>query len=87
MRMADGWVIKDNKFADNAGGTYVDNGVPLIPGTNTYPAPPWVSTSYGLTPRALFPDLLSIRNIGAADGWRGRVVRGFFRILRAVTGV
>jgi hypothetical protein len=33
------------------------------------------------------PDLLSIRNIGAADGWRGRAVRGFFRVLKWVTGV
>lgn len=35
----------------------------------------------------LCPDLLSIRYLGAADGWRGRVVRGFFHVLRAVTGV
>jgi hypothetical protein len=33
------------------------------------------------------PDLLSIRDIGAADGWRGYVVRGFFRVLKWVTGV
>lgn len=33
------------------------------------------------------PDLLSIRDIGAADGWRGKVVRGFFRLLKVVTGV
>lgn len=35
----------------------------------------------------LCPDSLSIRNIGAADGWRGRVVRVFFRVLKWVTGV
>ena len=29
----------------------------------------------------LCPDLLSIADIGEADGWRGRVVRGFFRVL------
>jgi hypothetical protein len=38
-------------------------------------------------PRALCPNLLSIRDIGEADGWRGRVVRGFFRVLRVVTGL
>jgi hypothetical protein len=35
----------------------------------------------------LCPDLLSIRDIGAADGWRGRVVRVFFRLLRVATGL
>lgn len=35
----------------------------------------------------LCPDLLSIRNIGEADGWRGWLVRAFFRFLKLVTGV
>ena len=35
----------------------------------------------------LCPDLLSIRNIGAADSWRGHLVRGFFRLLKWTTGV
>jgi len=56
----------------------------------------WDSTAGGLTDlggsitsarHALCPDLLSIRDIGEADGWRGHVVRIFFRILRVVTGL
>ncbi len=39
------------------------------------------------THQAICPDLLSIRDIGEADGWRGRVVRGLFRLLRVVTGL
>lgn len=35
----------------------------------------------------LCPDLLRLDQIGPADNWRGRVVRGFFRVLRVVTGV
>lgn len=46
-----------------------------------------MSTTGLLAPSALCPDLLSIRNIGEADGWRGRLVRGFFRVLWIVTGV
>lgn len=37
--------------------------------------------------RAICPDLLSIRDIGEADGWRGKAVRGFFRLLKVVSGV
>lgn len=37
--------------------------------------------------QAICPDLLSIRDLGEADGWRGHVVRGFFRVLKIVTGV
>ena len=33
------------------------------------------------------PDLLRLSDIGEADGWRGRVVRGFFWALKKVTGV
>ena len=36
-----------------------------------------------VTPDHLCPDLLRWENIGAADGWRGRVVRAFFWLLRA----
>lgn len=39
------------------------------------------------SPRAICPDLLSIRDIGTADGWRGHLVRGFFRLLKVATGV
>lgn len=45
----------------------------------------WPSTTG--TPRALCPDLLCIRDIGEADGWRGKVVRGFFVVMRWVTGL
>ena len=31
---------------------------------------------------SLCPDLLRYEQIGAADGWRGRVVRGFFWLMR-----
>jgi len=44
-------------------------------------------TGTGVNSTYLCPDLLSIRNLGAADAWRGRLVRGFFYILRVVTGV
>jgi len=36
-----------------------------------------------VTPEHLCPDLLRWENIGAADGPRGRAVRGFFWLLRA----
>lgn len=29
------------------------------------------------------PDLLEYTDIGAADNWRGRVIRGFFWVMRA----
>ena len=35
-----------------------------------------------VTPDHLCPDLLRYEQIGAADGWRGRVVRAFFWALR-----
>lgn len=35
-----------------------------------------------VTPDHLCPDLLRWENIGPADGLRGRVVRGFFALLR-----
>jgi hypothetical protein len=44
------------------------------------------STSTG-TINSICPDMLSIRDIGAADGWRGHLVRGFFRVLKWVTGL
>ena len=40
-----------------------------------------------MTSSAICPDLLSIRDLGTADGWRGHAVRGFFRLLKIVTGV
>jgi hypothetical protein len=39
------------------------------------------------TNSAICPDLLSIRDLGEADGWRGHLVRGIFRLLRTITGV
>lgn len=44
-------------------------------------------TTTGVSSQYLCPDLLSIRQIGGADGWRGKVVRVFFRALKVVTGV
>lgn len=46
----------------------------------------WSPTTYSLgtfvTPAHLCPDILRYEQIGAADGWRGRVVRAFFFVLR-----
>lgn len=39
------------------------------------------------TSSAICPDLLSITDLGVADNWRGRLVRGVFRVLRWVTGL
>jgi hypothetical protein len=36
-----------------------------------------------VTPDCLCPDLLRHGQLGEADGWRGRVVRAFFFVLRA----
>ena len=36
-----------------------------------------------VTPDHLCPDLLRYEQIGAADNWRGRVVRAFFWAMRA----
>jgi hypothetical protein len=36
-----------------------------------------------LTSEHLCPDLLRYEQIGEADGWRGRTVRGFFWLMRA----
>lgn len=60
----------------NSGGWYDANGKPT--------SAPFTFT--GLN-NPLCPDLLRIDQIGAADGWRGKVVRGFFRVLKVVTGV
>lgn len=35
----------------------------------------------------LCPDMLSIRNVGPADSWRGHVVRVFLRFMKYLTGV
>lgn len=35
-----------------------------------------------VTPNALCPDLLRYENIGEANGWRGRIVRGFFWLMQ-----
>lgn len=51
------------------------------------PPPPPMTLTGNFAGTSLCPDLLSIRNIGEADGWRGHVVRGFFRLLKWVTGV
>ena len=58
-----------------------DQGVPL-PSTS---AIRMVTAADGalVTPDHLCPDLLRHANLGEADGMRGRVVRGFFWVLRA----
>lgn len=38
-------------------------------------------------PQSICPDLLRLNQLGSADGWRGHVVRSFFRLLKLVTGV
>jgi hypothetical protein len=48
----------------------------------------WVGTAReymipAANPTALCPDLLRYEQLGAADTWRGRVVRGVFWLLRA----
>ncbi len=35
----------------------------------------------------LCPDLLRLEQLGEADGWRGYLVRLFFRGLKIITGV
>jgi hypothetical protein len=60
--------------------------------THAFTDASWTCTATNLsrttgTRRVLCPDLLSIRDLGEADGWRGRVVRAFFRTLRLLTGV
>lgn len=45
------------------------------------------STAWTISHTAICPDLLRLSDIGEADSWRGRLVRGFFRLLRWVTGV
>ncbi len=42
----------------------------------------WSITGFTTGTRALCPDLLTLADIGVADNWRGRVVRGFFRLMR-----
>ncbi len=55
--------------------------------TVTYDGMPWPAGSYTLTsvtgvPQVLCPDLLTLEHIGVADNLRGRVVRGFFQLMR-----
>jgi hypothetical protein len=47
---------------------------------------PWTWTT-NTTNSAICPDLLSIRDLGEADSWRGHLVRGLFRLLRIITGI
>ncbi len=58
-----------------------------FPATSSVVAGMGYVPSYTGTDSALCPDLLRLSDIGEADNWRGRVVRGFFRLLGWVTGV
>jgi hypothetical protein len=57
-------------------------------GTGTNPdklvwmTPPYANASTRLVGIPFCPDLLTYESLGAADNWRGRVVRGFFFLLR-----
>jgi hypothetical protein len=44
----------------------------------------WSPVTLGtfVSPDALCPDLLRYEQIGAADNWRGRVVRAFFFVMK-----
>ena len=44
-------------------------------------------TTITTTSKVICPDLLRLSDLGEADNWRGHVVRGFFRLLRVMTGV
>lgn len=48
--------------------------------------PTWASGLTG-TNNAICPDALRLSDLGVADGWRGHVVRGFFRVLKLTTGL
>jgi hypothetical protein len=39
------------------------------------------------TQGSICPDLLRLEQLGEADGWRGRLVLRFFRLLKLVTGL
>lgn len=41
-----------------------------------------LSSSQTVAVSRLCPDLLTLDDLGAADGWRGRCVRAFFWLLR-----
>lgn len=43
----------------------------------------WPIEMTGLRVVPICPDLLRYEQIGAADNWRGRVVRAFFWLMRA----
>jgi hypothetical protein len=47
----------------------------------------WSSTATTGTHHAICPDLLRLSALGEADGWRGHVVRAFFRLLKVVSGL
>lgn len=55
---------------------------------------PMITGTSGVTPHTtgvnstrICPDLLAHRHLGAADSWRGHLVRAFFLLLRVVLGV
>ncbi len=55
---------------------------PSLEGWPNHSAVPTTKGTF-LTPECLCPDLLRHSQLGAADGFRGRVVRAVFFVLRA----
>lgn len=48
---------------------------------------PYVTVGGTANTTYICPDMLSIRHLGGADGWRGHLVRLVFRVLWLITGV
>ena len=46
-----------------------------------------LTSSFWVTSSPICPDLLRIEQLGEADGWRGKAVLLFFRLLKKITGV
>lgn len=44
-------------------------------------------TVSSFTPTYICPDLLRYEQLGEADGWRGHLVRAFFRFLKLISGI
>lgn len=72
-----GWAIPPGMVTDDRGQWYTVTAGSVAGLPNT------VTLGTLVTPDHMCPDLLTHRQIGAADNLRGRVVRAFFWIMRA----